>query len=233
MPEQMNLPQVVSPERWQLAHDELLAKEKQATRDRDALAAERRRLPMVKIEKDYRFDGPDGELSLLDLFQGRRQLILYRFFFDPGMKQFPEAGCGGCSMFADQIGHLAHMHARDLSLVFASRAPRENIDAYKARMGWAVPWYTILDGFDEDFGVDEYFGLMVFLREGDEVFHTYQTTGRGVEALGPIWTFLDLTPFGRQEDWEDSPEGYPQGPRYSWWQLHDEYEDDDTAPSSA
>ncbi len=216
---------IVSMEAWEAARQELLAKEKAATRARDALAAERRRLPMVRIEKAYAFEGPEGPASLPDLFDGRRQLILYRFFFDPGMSRFPEAGCPGCSMFTDQIGHLAHFHARDTSLVLVSGAPVADIERYRARMGWEFPWYSTADDFSADFGVDEWFGLFVFLRQDDEVFLTYSTRGRGVEALGSVWTFLDLTPFGRQEDWEDAPEGTPQGPRYAWWRLHDEYGD--------
>ncbi len=221
----MTARRIVSQDEWEAARQGLLAKEKAATRARDALAAERRRLPMVRVEKDYAFEGPDGPAGLVDLFAGRRQLILYRFFFDPGMSRFPEAGCGGCSMFADQIGHLAHFHARDTSLVLVSGAPVADIERYRTRMGWEVPWYSTTDDFSADYGVDEYFGLFVFLRDGDEVFLTYRTNGRGVEALGSVWTFLDLTPFGRQEDWEDSPEGTPQGPRYEWWRLHDEYDD--------
>jgi predicted dithiol-disulfide oxidoreductase (DUF899 family) len=216
---------IVSMEEWEAARQELLAKEKAATRARDALAAERRRLPMVRIDKGYAFEGPQGPASLPDLFDGRRQLILYRFFFDPGMSRFPEAGCPGCSMFTDQIGHLAHFHARDTSLVLVSGAPVADIERFRARMDWEIPWFSTTDDFSADFGVDEWFGLFVFLRQDDEVFLTYFTRGRGVEALGSVWTFLDLTPFGRQEDWEASPEGTPQGPRYQWWRLHDEYGD--------
>jgi predicted dithiol-disulfide oxidoreductase (DUF899 family) len=221
----MTTRRIVSYDEWEAARQGLLAKEKAATRARDALAAERRRLPMVRIEKGYAFEGPEGPASLLDLFDGHRQLILYRFFFDPGMSRFPEAGCPGCSMFTDQIGHLAHFHARDTSLVLVSGAPVADIERYRARMGWEIPWYSTTDDFSADFGVDEWFALFVFLRQDDEVFLTYSTRGRGVEALGSVWTFLDLTPFGRQEDWEDSPEGTPQGPRYQWWRLHDEYGD--------
>jgi predicted dithiol-disulfide oxidoreductase (DUF899 family) len=225
----MDLPQVVSPAEWQDAREALLAKEKEATRARDALAAERRRLPMVLIEKEYVFDGPDGEATLLDLFEGRRQLVLYHFMFAPGVEGWPAAGCDGCSMFVDNVGHLAHLHARDTSLVLVSRAPLANIEAYKERMGWTVPWFSSSDSdFNVDFGVTtdegETFGLSVFLRDGDSVFRTYFTSGRGTEALGSNWTFLDLTPLGRQEDWEDSPEGYPKTPRYGWWRRHDEYE---------
>ena len=224
----MNLPEVVSPEEWQAAHEKLLAREKEATRARDALAAERRRLPMVEIDKPYVFEGPEGEASLLDLFEGRRQLIVYHFMFAPGVEGWPSAGCDGCSMVVDNIGHLAHLHARDISLVLVSRAPLASIELYRERMGWAIPWFSSAGSdFNADFGVTteqgETFGLSVFLRDGERVYRTYFTSGRGVEALGSVWTFLDLTPLGRQEEWEDSPAGRPQGPPYEWWRRHDEY----------
>ena len=223
------LPKIVSQAEWQAAHEGLLAKEKAATRSRDALAAERRRQPMVRIEKDYVFEGSDGKASLLDLFEGRRQLILYHFMFAPGVRGWPDAGCDGCSFFVDQIGHLSHLHARDTSFVLVSRAPIANIERYRKRMGWTVPWFSSAGSdFNTDFGVSsdagETFGLSVFLRDGDNVYRTYFTSGRGVEALGSTWTFLDLTPFGRQEIWEDSPEGWPQTPPYEWWRRHDEYQ---------
>ncbi len=235
----MKLPPVVSPDEWQVAREELLAKEKEATRARDALAAERRRLPRVRIDKEYVFEGPDGKAGLLDLFEGRRQLILYHFMFGPNQ----DVGCDGCSMFVDNVGHLAHLHARDTSLALVSRAPLAKIEPYKERMGWTVPWYSSFGSdFNVDFGVSpesprpteyqdgESFGLSVFLRDGEDVYRTYFTSGRGTEALGSSWTFLDLTPLGRQEDWEDSPEGYPQTPRYEWWRRHDEYEQAAAAP---
>jgi predicted dithiol-disulfide oxidoreductase (DUF899 family) len=133
-------------------------------------------------------------------------------------------------MFVDQVGHLAHLHTRDTSFVLVSRAPLAKIEPFKERMGWTIPWFSSSGSdFNVDFGVTtdegETFGLSVFLRDGDRVFRTYFTSGRGVEALGSVWTFLDLTPLGRQEDWEDSPEEYPQTPPYEWWRLHDEYED--------
>jgi predicted dithiol-disulfide oxidoreductase (DUF899 family) len=223
-----HLPRVVGPVEWQAAHEQLLAKEKAATRARDALAAERRRLPMIKIDKDYVFDGPDGKARLVDLFDGRRQLIVYHFAFAADVDGWPDAGCDGCSFFVDQIGHLAHLHARDTSLVLVSRAPLANIQRYQKRMGWTVPWFSSAGSdFNVDFGrttdEGETFGLSVFLRDGDAVYRTYFTAGRGVEALGSVWTFLDLTPFGRQEDWEDSPAGWPQTPPYEWWRRHDEY----------
>ena len=227
----MDLPKVASQAEWQAAHENILAKEKQATRERDALAAERRRLPMVRIDKDYVFEGPNGKASLLDLFEGRRQLVLYHFMFAPGVEGWPDAGCPGCSMMVDQLGHLAHLHARDLTYVAVSLAPLAAIEAYRERMGWTFPWFSS-EGtdFNVDFGVStdqgETFGLSAFLRDGDDVYHTYFTTQRGVETLGPVWSFLDVTPLGRQEAWEDSPEGYPQMPPFDWWRRHDEYGDD-------
>ena len=226
----MDLPPIVTPAEWQAARERLLVMEKEATQARDALAAERRRLPMVKLDRVYVLAGPDGTASLLDLFEGRSQLVLYHFMFAPGVDGWPTAGCPGCSMVADQIGHLAHLHARDTSFVLVSRAPLANIEPYRERMGWTIPWLSSSDSdFNVDFGLTgedgETFGLSVFLRDGDSVYRTYFTSGRGVEALGSVWTFLDLTPLGRQESWEDSPEGYPQTPPYQWWRRHDEYED--------
>jgi predicted dithiol-disulfide oxidoreductase (DUF899 family) len=220
----MDLPQVVSPAEWQAAHETLLRKEKEATRARDALAADRRRQPMVRFDKDYVFEGPDGDASLPDFFDGRRQLLVYHFMFEPGAPGWPSAGCDGCSMFVDQIGHPAHFHARDTSFVLVSRAPLAKLQAYAARMGWTLPWYSLAgNDFNDDCGVGNGFGLSVFLRDGHDVYRTYFTTARGVEALGSVWTFLDLTPLGRQEDWEESPDGYPQTPPYEWWRRHDEY----------
>ncbi len=216
----LDLPPVVSQDEWQAARQTLLAKEKEATRARDALAAERRRLPMVAVEKDYSFDGPAGAVSLADLFDGRRQLFVYHHMLKPADPH----PCEGCCMFVDNVGHLAHLHARDTSFVLVSRAPIDEIESFRKRMGWTIPWYSVAgSSFNEDFGVTTGFGLNVFLRDGDRIFRTYFTTGRGVEALGSNWTFLDLTPLGRQESWEDSPEGYPQTPPYEWWRLHDEY----------
>jgi predicted dithiol-disulfide oxidoreductase (DUF899 family) len=218
----MQLPTIVSPAEWQAANEAQLAKEKAATRARDALAAERRRLPMVAFDKAYYFEGAAGAATLPDLFDGRRQLIVYHFMFGPGEQQ----PCEGCSFFADNVGHLVHLHARDTSLVFVSRAPYPELAAYRERMGWDIPWYSSgQTDFNADCGITDGFGLSVFLRDGDRAFRTYFTSGRGVEALGSAWTFLDLTPLGRQEDWEDSPEDYPQTPPYQWWRRHDEYAD--------
>jgi predicted dithiol-disulfide oxidoreductase (DUF899 family) len=229
----MNLPPIVSRSEWEEARRALLAKEKERTRAGDALAAERRRLPRVRIEKRYVLQGPDGEVPLIDVFERRRQLLLYHFMFGPNQ----DVGCDGCSMFVDQIGHPAHLHARDTTFALVSRAPIEKIEPYRQRMGWELPWYSsFASDFNVDFGVSppepkvgayqdgEDFALDVFLRDGDEIFQTYRARSRGVEALGSVWSFLDLTPLGRQEEWEDSPAGYPQGKPYEWWRRHDEYE---------
>jgi predicted dithiol-disulfide oxidoreductase (DUF899 family) len=219
--------QIVSQEEWLAARERLLVNEKQLTRQRDALAAERRRMPWLAVEKQYWFDGPRGKTSLLDLFEGRRQLIVYRAFFEPGVFGWPDHACRGCSFGADQVSHLSHLNARDTTLVYASRASQAAIERLKARMGWKMPWYTITDSFDADFGVDEWHGHNAFIRDGDgdgeQVFRTYFINNRGDEAMGSTWSYLDLTALGRQESWEDSPEGYPKGKPYEWWNWHDEY----------
>ncbi len=219
----MDLPPIVSPQDWDAAREALLVKEKEFTRARDALAAERRRMPRMAVQKAYRFEGPDGPASLLDLFDGRRQLIVYRFFYEPDVAGWPEHGCPGCSFLADQVAHLAHLNARDTTLAFVSRAPQADIARWKVRMGWDMPWYTLTDDFDADFGVGEWHGTNVFLRDGEEVWRTYFVNSRGDEAMGSTWNYLDVTALGRQEEWEDSPEGYPQSAPYEWWKLHDEY----------
>jgi predicted dithiol-disulfide oxidoreductase (DUF899 family) len=226
----MQTPPVVSPQAWETARQNLLVKEKAQTRARDALAAERRRMPWMAVETAYAFEGPAGRASLLDLFDGRHQLIVYRAFFEPGVFGWPDHACRGCSMVADQVAHLAHLNARDTTLVFVSRAPQPDIERWKARMGWDIPWYTLTDDFDADFGVDEWHGTNAFIRDDDgAIFRTYFVNSRGDEALGSAWAYLDLTALGRQELWEDSPEGYPQTAPYAWWNLHDEYGDARTA----
>jgi predicted dithiol-disulfide oxidoreductase (DUF899 family) len=220
----MNTPPIVSPEEWEAARLELLVKEKEVTRARDALAAERRRMPWLAVEKAYEFEGPTGKLSLLDLFEGRPQLVIYRAFFEPGVRGWPDHACVGCSLMADQVAHIAHLHTRNTSFAYASRGSQADIERQKARMGWQFPWYTITDDWDADFGVDEWHGTNAFYRDGDRVFRTYFINNRGDEALGSTWSYLDMTALGRQESWEDSPEGYPQDPTYSWWNWHDEYE---------
>lgn len=220
------LPPIVSAEEWQAANNAMLAREKAATRARDALNAERRRMPMVKIEKDYTFKGPDGPVRFVDLFEGHRQLIIYHFMFGPDWDE----GCSGCSMFVDNLGNLAHLNVRDTGFALVSRAPLEKLEAFKQRMGWELPWYSSAGSdFNADFGVStddgEMFGLSVFIRNGEDVYRTFFTSGRGVEYLGTNWALLDLTPYGRQENWEDSPEGWPQTEPYVWWDYHDNYGD--------
>jgi predicted dithiol-disulfide oxidoreductase (DUF899 family) len=219
----MRTPPVVSREEWEAARLEMLAKEKVQIRARDALAAERRRMPWMAVEKKYEFQGPDGKVSLLDLFEGRRQLIVYGAFFEPGVHGWPEHACIGCSLGADQVSDLSHLNARDTTLAYVSRAPQTDIARLKAQMGWKMPWYTITDSFDKDFGVDEWHGHNAFIRDGERVFRTYFTNSRGDEAMGTVWSYLDITALGRQEIWEDSPEGYPQSRPYKWWNWHDSY----------
>jgi len=221
----MKMPPIVSPQEWEAARAEMLVKEKEVTRARDALAAERRRMPRMEVEKEYRFEGSEGPLSLLDLFEGRRQLVLYRFFFDPDVSGWPERGCTGCSFMADQVADLSHLNSRDTTFANVSRAPQPAIERMKAEMGWSMPWYTLTDEFDADFGVGEWHGTNAFYRDDDDrVFRTYFIDARGDEHLGSAWAYLDMTALGRQEEWEDSPEGYPQTPSYTWWKRHDEYD---------
>ncbi len=199
-----------------MARDRLLEKEKAHTRAKDAISAERRRLPMVEIDTDYLFDGPQGEASLVDLFEGRRQLIVQHFMFHPDW----EAGCPSCTSSVNENGTVSPLHDTDASFVLVSRAPLEKLVLYRERMGWSFPWYSSgRCSFNKDFHVttpddNEIPGLSVFLRDGDKVYHTYSTGSRGVEPLLLFYGFLDMTPFGRQEDWEDSPEGWPQRPTY-------------------
>ena len=224
-----NLPPVVSHTQWQTAINQLRVKEKSATKARDALAAERRRLPMVRIEKDYVFEGLHGKVRLIDLFEGRRQLAIYHFMFADGVDGWPTAGCPGCSLLVDNIGHTSHFNARDLTLALVSRGPLANLEVYKTRMGWNHPWYSSAGtSFNDDFGVTtpngETHGLSIFLQEDGFVYRTYFTGNRGVEVLLTNFTLLDMAHFGRQELWEDSPIGRPRSQPYVWWRRHDEYE---------
>ncbi|MBA4033496.1 MAG: DUF899 domain-containing protein [Bradyrhizobium sp.] len=215
---------VVSAKDWEAARQQMLVKEKAMTRARDALAAERRRMPWMAVENEYVFDGPGGKASLLDLFDGRRQLIVYRAFYEPGVFGWPDHACRGCSLGADQVAHVAHLNARDTTLAFVSRAQQADIARLKARMGWqTIPWYTVTDSFDADFGVGEWHGTNVFIHDGGKIFRSYFINNRGDEQMGGTWNYLDITPLGRQEVWEDSPEGYPQTQTYKWWNWHDSY----------
>jgi predicted dithiol-disulfide oxidoreductase (DUF899 family) len=236
----MSLPDVVTRDEWLRARKELLAKEKELTRRRDALNAERRRLPMVLIDKPYRFEGPYGEVTLLDMFEGRHQLILGHFMFDPSW----DDGCPSCSAGADEMsdGLMRHLAIRDTTLAYVSRAPIAKIEDYKARKGWTFPWYSSYGSefnYDFDVTIDESVkppvynykgkdelpaefldaeqpfempGTSYFLRAGDEVFHTYSTFARGAEQTGGSYYFLDLTALGRQEDWEE-PKGRSEAVR--------------------
>nr|WP_163502676.1 DUF899 domain-containing protein [Halomonas socia] len=226
------LPPIVSKSEWRAALEAQIAREKAHTRERDRLNAARRRLPMAEVRSDYVFDGPQGKTTLLDLFEGRRQLIVYHFMFGPDW----QAGCDGCSWVVDAMTYPTHLHARDTTLVLISRAPLESLQRYQARMGWQHPlWLSSLGSdFNHDMGVTschcddtdrgERHGISVFVRDGERVFRTYFSGKRGVEYLGSLWTYLDLTPYGRQETWEDSPAGWPQTPAYAWNRRHDEYE---------
>ena len=228
-------PAVVSQDEWLRRRKKLLTHEKELTKQHDRVSAERRRLPMVKLEKNYVFEGPEGKRTLAELFRGRRQLIIYHFMFDPEW----DKGCSGCTGYVDAIGDLSLLTERNTSFALVSRAPLAKLETYKAEKGWSVPWYS---SFGSDFNYDfhvtldenvtpveynyrssaemakpisgEEHGLSVFFREGDRVFHTYSTYARGTEDLTDTYNLLDVTPYGRQEDWEDSPPGWPQKPTY-------------------
>src|SRR5262245_38185882 len=219
----MKTPPIVSPQEWEAARQEMRVKEKEVMRARDALAAQRRRMPWQAAEKQYAFEGPDGQKSLVDMVGGRRQLIVHRAFVEPGTDNWPEHGCVGCSLMADHVPNLAHLNARDTTFVYASRASQADLERMKSKMGWRHPWYTMTDDFDEDFGVKDWHGTNAFIRDGDRVFRNYFVDGRGDEVFVGTWSLLDITALGRQEIWEDSPEGYPQTPPYDWWRWHDTY----------
>ncbi|MBE9079096.1 DUF899 domain-containing protein [Romeria aff. gracilis LEGE 07310] len=233
-------PPVISQAAWLNERKALLAEEKELTRQRDRVNARRRRLPMVKIDKDYSFEGSNGETNLLDLFEGRRQLLVYHFMFDPAW----DIGCSGCTGLVNALGDLSLLNARDTTFVLISRAPLEKLERYKAKQGWSLPWASSFSSdFNYDFHVSldesvapvqynyrskaeleskgeghfmkgESHGLSVFFRLDDDVFHTYSTYARGCEGLTNAYSLLDVTPYGRQEDFEDSPPGWPQQPTY-------------------
>jgi predicted dithiol-disulfide oxidoreductase (DUF899 family) len=225
-------PPIVSQEEWLAERKKLLAHEKELTRQKDRVNAERRRLPMVKVAKQYSFDGTEGKVNLLDLFDGKTQLIVHHFMFGPDW----EAGCPGCTGHVNAIGNLSSLDKRDTGYVIVSRAPLEKLEAYKKLKGWNYPWYSAGEGdFNFDFNVSfkegvtdaEYNyasrgredegegpGMSVFFRIGDDVYHTYSVYARGLEPITDSYDFLDLTPYGRQEDFEDSPAGWPQKPTY-------------------
>jgi len=229
-------PKIVSEDEWRAVREEHLAHEKEITRKLDKLHAERRRLPMVRVEKNYVFEGPEGKRTLGELFDDRRQLIIYHFMFDPSW----DKGCPGCTGYVNALGDLSMLAARDTTFAVVSRAPLAKLEAYKASRGWEIRWYSSFGTpFNYDFHVTlddsvapmeynyrntsrtgekltkgEAHGLSVFFRLGDEIFHTYSAYGRGTENLTNSYTLLDTTPYGRQEDFEDSPAGWPQKPTY-------------------
>ena len=208
----MEKPEIVSAEQWQQARDELLVAEKELTRARDRLAARRRRLPMVKVPTDYAFDTPDGPKNLLDLFEGRDQLVVYQF-----MDNGPDDFCPGCTNFTNNlpVAILPNLTSVGVMWVTVSNMPLAQIEGYKERKGWTLPFVSSHGtSFSKDCGADSGFMLSVFLRDGDDVYRTYNTTARGVDHLLFDSSILDLTPYGRQEDWEDSPAGWPQHPTY-------------------
>lgn len=226
-------PPVVSAPEWERELARLSEREKAVADELDALAAARRKMPMVRVERDYHFEGPTGSVSLHDLFDGRSQLILYRFFFEEGVEGWPDAGCVGCSSWADGVADLGLLHAHDVTFAMASPAPQPALIAYAERMDWTdLPWYTITTGeFVEDFDATEWFAINVFLRDGDEIYRTYfLQNGPMVSRIGSVSSLLDLTPYGGQIEGEDVPDGWPQAPFAFWMRRHDEY--DEPAPSA-
>lgn len=213
-------PKIVSQDEWLKEHEKFLEKEKKLMKESDKLNAERRRLPMETFNKEYIFEGPNGKVTMLDLFEGRRQLLLYNFMLQPGQIN----GCDGCSMVVDNLPHLSHLNARNTTLALLSPAPLHEIEAYKKRMGWNVPWYSSFGtNFNEDTGVNKNFRMTVFIHDDEKIYRTYFTTDRGVETLGTVWALLDITPLGRQEKWENTPQGRTQTEPFQWWRRHDEY----------
>lgn len=231
------LPPVVDAETWQREREALMVEEKAHTRAGDALAATRRRLPMVRIQGDWVLRGPKGDATLLDMFQGRRQLVLYHHMLKPN----DPSPCGGCSAWGDGVARMEHLHLHDATLALVAEAPFDEVEAYRIRMGWHVPFYSQHGTtFGDDVNPSPWgktsFAVSVFLRDGEDVYRTYTTWARGAEKLTFGATMLDILPFGRQETWEDSPEGWPQAPTYTLGGLHDEYDPSQlagaTAPSS-
>jgi predicted dithiol-disulfide oxidoreductase (DUF899 family) len=206
-----NLPEIVSADQWQADRDELLKSEKELTRALDAVAARRRRLPMVEFDNDrYVFDTPDGPKHLLDFFGDQQQLVVYQF-----MDRGPDEFCPGCTHFTNNVSDLGTLAENGVAWVTVSEMPLAQIRAYAARKGWTVPFVSSRGTtFAADCGTDGGFMLTVFLRDGNHVYRTYSTTARGVDRLLFVNNILDLAPYGRQEDWEDSPPGWPQHPTY-------------------
>jgi predicted dithiol-disulfide oxidoreductase (DUF899 family) len=217
----MSLPQLVDQETWAKALAEHRAKEKQVTRELDALAADRRRLPMVEVG-EYTLRGERGDVTLQEVFEGRSQLVTYHFMWNPGATD----QCGGCTFFTSHIATLEPLHARDTTFAVVTVGAWPEATTYRDRFGWTMPWYSSADspfGADMGAGPGEGFALNVFVRDGDRVFRTYHTNGRGTEPITNTWALLDLTPFGRQETWQDVPEGRPQTEPYQWWPEPERY----------
>lgn len=206
----MAKPEVVTAEEWQKVRAEFLVAEKEATRALDALAARRRRLPMVKFGTDYIFDSPTGPITLLEAFNDKNQLAVYQFM-DVG----PDSFCPGCTCFSDNVTDLHDLADTDVSWATVSNMPLAQIEAYKKERGWTMPFFSSHGtSFSKDCGATDGFQLSIFLRDGDDVYLTYTTNGRGVDRVLFVNNILDLCPYGRQEEWEDSPEGWPQHPTY-------------------
>ncbi|MET0865984.1 MAG: DUF899 family protein, partial [Nakamurella sp.] len=221
-------PPIVSAAEWEKALSSLTEQEESVAAELDKLVAARKRMPMVRVDGDYRFDGPNGEVSLLELFEGRHQLILYRFFFEEGVDGWPDAGCAGCSSWADGVADLNLLHARDITFAMASPASQSQLRSYAARMGWTdLPWYTIkTDSFTADFGAIEWFALNIFLRDGDEIYRTYfLQNGTMVSHIGSVSSLVSLTPYGNQVEGEQTPDGWPQEAFSFWMRRHDEFDE--------
>jgi predicted dithiol-disulfide oxidoreductase (DUF899 family) len=217
------LPPLVDRAVHQAELDALRVREKAHTHEGDAIAAARRRLPMVEVDAELPLIGAHGPVTLLETFEGRRQLIAYYHMWYPGKPALEQ--CEGCTFFNSQVRELSYLHARDVTYATFCQGPYEESVRYRDFMGWDVPWYSVLDSAEALLAGRRFnrFYLVCYLRDRDRVFETYWTNGRGVERMSPTHGLLDATGFGRQERWEDSPEGYPQTPPYQWWNLHDEY----------
>ncbi|MEH3052615.1 MAG: DUF899 family protein [Patulibacter minatonensis] len=224
--DQTAMPPVVGEAEWAAANAAQVEREKAQMRANDAVLAGRRHLPMVPMDPTYAFEGPSGPLTFAELFDGRPQLILYHFMLTPGSDHI----CPGCSMYTDNLPHLAHVRERDITFVLGSRVPQSHIQRVQEQMGWQhIPWVSTEDRFAEDIGAlvdgSTTFRYTVFFRDGDDIFKTYATAGRGAEAVGGSAGLIDSTPYGRQEDWQDAPDGFPQGPPYTRGALHTDYDD--------
>jgi predicted dithiol-disulfide oxidoreductase (DUF899 family) len=242
----MDLPEITDAATWRAARIDLLTREKEMSRQRDELAAARRRLPMVEVSQPYAFDGPDGPAGLADLFRGRRQLLVYHFMFEPDWTE----GCESCSYIIDNVGNQAHLHARGTTLAVVSRASLDRLEAYRTRMGWELDWYSSgRSDFNDDFGVTfdessghseynyrdlsgdpdwrgwvgEQPGVSAFLSDGGRIFHTYSSYGRGLDLLAGTNNWMDLTALGRQEKWEQPPGRDDGSGPMSWLKRHDSY----------